>query len=99
MGDDIHVNGPVDKGSFTQAGLIPSPSDSTDTQVERAKKPGLVCLSGLVDEGIVSWDLGKAGLDSYTMKPAGVNPVPLRSNIVGMCVEQMCFPWTQVGRF
>lgn len=98
MGDDIHVNGPVDKGSFTQAGLIPSPSDSTDTQVERAKKPGLVFLTGFVDEGIVSWLLGKAELDSYTMEPSGVSPVPLQSNIVWMCVEQMCRPRTQVGR-
>lgn len=99
MGDDIHVNGPVDKGSFTQAGLIPSPSDSTDTQVERAKKPGLVFLTGFVDGGIVSWDLGEAELDSRTMKPTGVNPAPLRSNIVWICVEQMSLLWTHVGRF
>lgn len=35
LGDDIHVNGPVDKGLFTLAGLIPSPYFFTDMQVER----------------------------------------------------------------
>lgn len=37
LGDDIHVNGPTDKGPFTQAGLIPSPYFSTDVQVERKR--------------------------------------------------------------
>lgn len=94
MGDNIHVNGPVDKGSFTRAGLIPSPSDSTNTQVERAKKPGLVFLMVFLgDEGIVSWALGKAGLDSYTMKPTGVHPVPLQSNLVWIRANKCSFPF------
>lgn len=62
------------------------------------KKPGRVFLTG-VDEGIVSWDVGKPELDSFTMEPAGDKPVRLPSDIVWICVEQMCFLLNQGGEF
>lgn len=45
--DDIHVNGPADKGLFTQDGLNPPSHCPTEMQVERTEKGRLV-FSGIL---------------------------------------------------
>lgn len=86
LGDDIHVNGPADKGLFTRAGLNPSPYWPTDMQVGRAEKGGLVflafsplCCFCRRLAGIVSWMVSEPRLDSRTMKSASVGQVLLCS--------------------
>lgn len=103
LGDDIHVNGPADKGLFTRAGLNPSPYWPTDMQVGRAEKGGLVflafsplCCFCRRFAGIVSWMVSEPRLDSRTMKLAKCF---CALGIVRVCAEQMCFLLDQMDSF